>query len=269
MRVIIINSGSEPLTGYNNSGTKPLCQVEITMKLSKSEKVYLENYDIHDFDIPLASVDLSIFTIENGELLVLLVKRAEHPYHGMWSLPGGFVDTQTDKDLEATAYRKLEQKTGIKTPYVEQIETIGNKTRDRRGWSMTVLYFALIPHIDTKKQTEVVDEAQWMSLKKATKLNLAFDHKELLNKAYERLRSKVSYSTLPMHILPREFTLADLQTAYEVILDRNVDKKAFRRRIDAADLLVETGKSRQDGGRPAKLYRIKKGGKTYFYNRSI
>lgn len=239
------------------------------MNLNKPEKDYLVNYDIHDFDIPLASVDLSIFTIDSKELKVLLVKRAEHPCLGMWSLPGGFVDTKNDSDLEATACRKLEEKTGVKTPYVEQIETVGNKSRDRRGWSITVLYFALIYHVETRNNIDSDNEAQWISVKEAMIMDLAFDHQLLLIKAHERLRSKVSYSTLPVHILPREFTLAELQHAYEIIMGRDVDKKAFRRRIDSANLLVETGETRQDGGRPAKLYRVKKGCKTYFYNRSI
>ena len=239
------------------------------MKSFKSEKDYLKNYNIHDFDVPLASVDVCIFSIVDQELKVLLVKRDEYPYIDQWALPGGFVDIGKDLSLEGTAMRKLEQKTGVKTPYVEQIETIGNNTRDPRGWSITVLYFALLAYSEAKLKTGSADAVRWATVREAKKLGLAFDHLAILNKAIERLRSKVSYTTLPVHILSREFTLAELQSAYEIIMDREVDKKAFRRRIEAAKLLVETGQSRQDGGRPAKLYKLRKGSETHFYNRSI
>jgi len=237
------------------------------MKSFKSEKDFLKNYHIHDYDIPLATVDLCIFSIVDQSLKVLLVNRVAYPFKDRWALPGGFVDVDRDPDLEATATRKLAEKTGVKTPYVEQVETIGNKTRDPRGWSMTVLYFALLAHSSAK--TGDTERVRWVSLAEAEKMDLAFDHLELLNKGIERLRSKVSYSTLPIHILPEEFTLAELQKAYEVIMGRDVDKKAFRRRIDAADLLIETGEMRQDGGRPAKLYSIRQGANIHFYNRSI
>ena len=237
------------------------------MKSFKSEKDFLKNYHIHDYDIPLATVDLCIFSIVDQSLKVLLVNRAEYPFKDRWALPGGFIDVSKDVNLEATAIRKLKEKTGVSTPYVEQVETIGNKTRDPRGWSMTVLYFALLAHSTAK--TGDAGEVRWVSLAEAKKMDLGFDHLELINKGIERLRSKVSYSTLPMHILPSEFTLAELQKAYEIIMGRDVDKKAFRRRIDAAGLLVETGEMRQDGGRPAKLYKIKKNAETHFYNRSI
>jgi ADP-ribose pyrophosphatase YjhB (NUDIX family) len=239
------------------------------MKTFKSEKEYLKNYNIHDYEVPLASVDLCIFSIVDQALKVLVVKRAEYPYIDRWALPGGFVDISKDQDLDNTAMRKLEEKTGVKTPYVEQIQTVGNNIRDPRGWSLTVLYFALIAQSEASSKTGPLEAIRWVTLREAEKLDLAFDHLVLLKKAIERLRNKVSYTTLPVHILPREFTLSDLQNAYEIIMNHAVDKKAFRRRIDAADLLIETGEARQDGGRPAKLYKLRKGSDMHFYNRSI
>lgn len=237
------------------------------MRSFESEKDFLENYNSRDYDAPLATVDLCIFSIINQSLKVLVVKRSEYPLKGRWALPGGIIDIEVDPDLEATALRKLEFKTGVKTPYVEQVETVGNRTRDPRGWSMTVLYLALLDHRHAK--TGDAEEVCWVTLPEVNKMDLAFDHLQLINKAVERLRSKVSYSTLPMHILPIEFTLAELQKAYEIIMGRKVDKKAFRRRIETANLLDETGEMRQDGGRPAKLYKIRKNSETHFYNRSI
>jgi len=237
------------------------------METFKSEKEFLTSYNIHDFDLPLTTVDLCIFSLLDQSLKLLLVRRSDYPYKDCWALPGGFVDIKQDMNLEVTAIRKLEQKTGVKTPYVEQVETFGNQTRDPRGWSMTVLYFALLANSDAI--TDSGEEVCWVTLAEAKKIELAFDHQDLIHKAIDRLRSKVSYSTLPMHILPATFTLAELQKAYEIIMDRSVDKKAFRRRIDSAKLLVETGEMRQDGGRPAKLFKLKKSAETHFYNRSI
>ncbi len=255
---------------------------EIDMKLSTAEKDFLKSYNIHDFDIPLASVDLCIFSIIDDSLKVLIIKRSDYPFKNCWALPGGFVDTQEDKTLEATAIRKLREKTGVKTQYVEQVETIGTGRRDPRGWSMTVLYFALLANTKESlfsqepllsqeliESVESLEKLQWVSVQEAKNLPLAFDHSELLTKAIVRLRNKVSYTTLPIHILPKNFTLAALQKAYEIIMGRTVEKKSFRRRIDSAGLLVETGELLQDGGRPAKLYRIIPGAETYFYNRTI
>ncbi len=95
-----------------------------------TEKAYLKNYNIHDFEVPLTTVDMAIFTVRDNSLQVLLVKRAQHPSAGMWALPGGFVNLAEDCDLAATARRKLEEKTGVDTPYLEQVATFGNAKRD-------------------------------------------------------------------------------------------------------------------------------------------
>lgn len=238
------------------------------MKSYKSEKEFLKNYDIHDFDVPLTSVDLCIFSIVDQSLKVLLVKRNDYPFKDRWALPGGFIDIAKDENLEVTASRKLEEKTAVKTHFLEQIESIGNIDRDPRGWSITVLYFALLSHSDAKISFEEED-VEWVHVKDVNDYDLAFDHHLLFFKAISRLQRKVSYTTLPMHILPKMFTLAQLQQAYEIIIGRDVEKKSFRRRIEASNLLFDTGEVQQDSGRPAKLYSMRKGCETHFYERSI
>ncbi len=109
-----------------------------------SEKTFLKNYNVHDFEVPLTSVDMAIFTLKEHQLQVLLVKRAQHPALGKWALPGGFIDANKDQTLADTAQRKLQEKTGVDTPYLEQVETFGTAKRDPRGWSVTVAYLALI-----------------------------------------------------------------------------------------------------------------------------
>ena len=237
----------------------------------QSEKAFLENYNIHDFDIPLMSVDMAIFTLQENDLKVLLVKRAQHPALGQWALPGGFIDLKKDHNLADTARRKLSEKTGIDTPYLEQVASFGSANRDPRGWSVTVAYFALI---DAEKLTlttnESSDEIAWVSVQKIKlQYDLAFDHQDILAKCHERLKSKVQYTSLPIHLLPSAFTLTDLQNTFELILEKNIEKKSFRRRILEADILEETGDVRKGSNRPAKLYRANPTKENHYFNRNL
>jgi ADP-ribose pyrophosphatase YjhB (NUDIX family) len=195
---------------------------------------------------------MAIFVVDDGVLKVLLVKRADHPFKGRWALPGGFADLEKDGSIEDTALRKLTEKTGVKLPYLEQVKTVGNARRDPRGWAITILYFALI---DFEAVSEAQDRSEWASLENAYARDLAFDHAQLLASAAERLRSKTRYAALPLNLMPAEFTLTELQQMFEIVLGAPLEKKAFRRRLDASDLLEETGEKRATGKRPAALYR--------------
>jgi len=237
--------------------------------MSETEREYLARYDIHHYDVPLTTVDLCIFSLGENALQILLVKRAEHPFQGRWALPGGFIDVRRDSDLEATARRVLDAETGLDSPYLEQLETVGNTRRDPRGWSVTVVYFALVSPEVTHTRARHVSEARWFAVDEAQQLSLAFDHALLLTHALTRLRNKAGYSTLPVHVMPPVFTLAELQRAYEILMGRKVDRKAFRRRIEASGLLEETGEMRREKTRPARLYRVRPGMETHFYARSI
>lgn len=237
-----------------------------------TEEAYLATYNIHDYDIPLSSVDVVIFTLLEDRLQVLLVKRGEHPSKGMWSLPGGFVDIKNDRSIEETALRKLRQKTGAKVPYLEQLQAFGSSTRDPRGWSMTCTYFALIfadsVHLHSGSGAE--DVRWWPIENSKVKTKLAFDHADILKAAVNRLQNKVEYTSLPVHLLPKEFTLTDLQQVYEIILGKSVDKSAFRKRTKDANFLEEiAGKFRTGSNRPAQLYRIAPGHPTVFFPRTI
>lgn len=235
------------------------------------EEEFSRDDDTSVFERPNTTVDIAIFTIWNEQLHVLGVRRANDPYKDWWSLVGGYVDIQQDKNLEQTAKRKLEEKTGVKTPYLEQCETFGDATRDPRGWSITTLYFALLPydeiHLKAGKGTDAV---KWMPVKGGkVKEKLAFDHAKLLIKCTERLRSKVLYTSIPTHLLPKEFTLGDLQKIYEILLGKKIDHKSFRRRILSVDLLEETGGMRYEGKKPAKLFHSKEPQKIHYFMRNI
>lgn len=236
----------------------------------QGEREFLRNYNIHDYDVPLTSVDLVIFTIKDQELQVLLVKRAEHPFKGQWCLPGGFIDIHHDVDLDGAALRKLKEKTGVAAPYLEQLQGFGGRHRDPRGWSTTFAYFALISSDQViLSHGGNADAVRWCPVEPADGLpKLAFDHAHILEVAVQRLRNKVEYTSLPAHLLPEEFTLSELQRVYQVLLGRLVDKSAFRKRIKEGDFLEELpGRWRLGSNRPAQLYGLRKGHGTVYFNR--
>lgn len=240
-------------------------------KKTQTEAEFLKTYDANAFERPNVSVDTVIFTVSAGQLQVLLVQREHHPCQGLWSLVGGFIDVQKDKALIDTAKRKLAEKTGVKTPYLEQFGSYGNKARDPRGWSVTTVYFALIPADSiTLRSGQGATDIKWATVKDGkVRDKLAFDHAQILSECTERLKSKVLYTSLPVHLMPEEFTLAELQKVYEIILGEKLEHKSFRRRILAADIIEETGRTKNTGRRPAMIYRKKKGEGTHFFVRNI
>jgi 8-oxo-dGTP diphosphatase len=221
------------------------------------------------FPRPLCSVDLAIFAAVDGRLHLLLVKRVEgpgEPFPGHWALPGGFVDIARDRDLEATARRKLVEKTGVRSPYLEQLGGWGDARRDPRGWSATHVYFALIAaeSVTLSPGANAVDVGWFAVTGDGVKPKLAFDHARILGAAVQRLRGKVEYTSLPVHLLPAEFTLGELQQVYEIVLGRSLDKSAFRTRVLTADVIAPTGHWRGGANRPAQLYRAKDRDIVYF-----
>lgn len=239
------------------------------MSLEQSESEFLQAYNIHDYDIPLVSVDIAIFTLHEGRLKLLLVERNEHPFKGDWSLPGGFIDIANDRDLEESARRKLKEKTGVTTPYLEQVGSEGNAVRDPRGWSVTVLYMALIPHAPTADFVDTVSDARWWPIDKVQHTRLAFDHEKLIAMARDRLKKKTAYTVLPMHVLQPPFSLSQLQSAFELLMDKPLEKKSFRRRILNAGLLEKAGESMPESGRgrPMALYSPRAGSEAYLFTR--
>lgn len=214
---------------------------------------------IRDFDRPYATVDLVIFTVRDDALQVLLARRSAAPFAGHWVLPGGFIDIDVDVDLESCARRKLSEKTGVASPYLEQLGSWGNRKRDPRGWSVTHVYFALMPSNGvTPIAGANAAEARWAPIEgDGVGQPLGFDHADLLAAAVTRLRSKVEYTSLPAFLLPEEFTLGELQRVYEIVLDRAVEKSAFRTRMRSAGLVTEVPRMRTGPNRPAQLYRLK------------
>jgi 8-oxo-dGTP diphosphatase len=226
------------------------------------------------FPRPLTTVDVVIFTIIKDQLHALLVKRPtsdSEPYPDMWALPGGYVDIERDKDLEACARHKLKEKTGVVGPYLEQLGSWGSATRDPRGWTATHVYFAMLPHEAVKPgSASHTADIGWFPVKgDGVGLKLAFDHNVILTTAITRLRSKAEYTSLPAYLLPETFTLGELQHVFAVVLGRPVDKSSFRTRVLSAGLVEETDGVKTSHSRPAQLYRLKAPKNPTFFPRTF
>jgi 8-oxo-dGTP diphosphatase len=199
------------------------------------------------------TVDVVIFTIQSGALEVLLVRRGVPPFEGAWAIPGGFI--LTDESLEAAALRELEEETGVRDVYLEQLYSFGDPGRDPRGRVITVAYYALIAADRASHPVAGTDAAaaRWWPV--SSHPPLAFDHDAILTYAVERLRNKLEYTTVGFQLLPRRFTLTQLQQVYEAILGRTLDKRNFRRKLELLGILTPLKEwSREGPSRPARLY---------------
>ena len=208
-----------------------------------------------EYPRPSVTVDIIIFTIKDNALKVLLVKRNLNPFKGMWAIPGGFV--RMHESLENAAKRELFEETGVKEVYLEQLYTFGEPDRDPRERVITVTYFALVNSENIKLTASTdVSEANWFSLPALPKL--AFDHSLILDYAIKRLMWKFEYTPIAFSFLPEKFTISALQKTYEIIFNKTFDKRNFRKKIFALNILNEQGIMEEVANRPPKLYSLKK-----------
>lgn len=203
---------------------------------------------------PLVMVDVVIFTLRDDDLQVLLIRRRTPPQQGMWAIPGGSIGLA--EPLEAAALRTLEEETGLGDVYLEQLYTFGAPSRDPRDRVITVAYFAVVPASNVVPcATENAERVRWWPIYDLPPL--AFDHAEILTYALTRLRYKLEYTAVGFELLPEEFTLTELQSAYEIVLGEDLDKRNFRRKILSAGVIESSGRTRSGEGRPARLYRYR------------
>lgn len=203
----------------------------------------------------VVAVDTVIFTIKDDELCVLLIQMKKTPYTGLWAFPGGRVEN--NETTEQTAVRILKEQTGVSHVYLEQLKTFDALTRDQLERVISVASFALISSSNVQlKTTEKYADVKWWPVKKLPEL--AYDHKQIAKEAITRLKSRLQYTNIAWSLLSEEFTLTDLQRVYEIILDTSIDKRNFRKRILALDLISPVGKKRGgEANRPAELYKFK------------
>ncbi len=209
----------------------------------------------YDYPHPAVTTDIVIFTVIDDALKVLLIKRRDEPFKDHWAIPGGFLDM--DENLDECAQRELEEETGIRDVYLEQLYTYGDVDRDPRERVISVAYYALISREGQHIQAgDDAAEAEWFDVDDLPKL--AFDHARVMEMAIERLAAKMDYSTIGFQLMPNEFTLSKLMRVYELAGRKPHNKRNFRKWVLSLDLIEETGEKKADGAyRPAMLYRVK------------
>lgn len=264
-----------------------------------TEAEFLKNYNPGDYKRPSVTTDILILGMNEdySGLKLLLIKRGNHPYLGCWALPGGFIE-ENESAYQAAA-RELEEETGLKGVYLDQIYTFTKPGRDPRTWVMSIAYLSLVSKLDEVKGYDDAADAAWFDLRftdtaielsseekdvqivynlkrknftngmikyenfipsLASEEALAFDHVEILIEAIKKLREQLFYSTQAFCLVEETFTLPELQAVYEVVLNRPLYKKSFRDMISSR--IVETGeekKSKVKGGRKSKSYILAEG----------
>lgn len=200
------------------------------------------------------TVDCVVFGFDGGDLKVLLIQRALEPFKGRWALPGGFV--RVDETLDNGARRELEEETGLKNVFLEQLYSFGQVDRDPRERVVSVGYYALVKLSDHRARAATdAAKARWFPISKVPKL--AFDHAGILAAARQRLTGKVRYQPIGFELLPPKFTLSQLQGLYEAVLEIKLDKRNFRKKVLGFGLLVPLKETQMTGRhRPAQLFRF-------------
>lgn len=210
----------------------------------------------HSYEYPRAAltVDCVIFGFDEAALKVLLIQRGINPFKGKWALPGGFV--RVEEELDEAARRELEEETGLREVFMEQLYTFGTVDRDPRERVVSVAYYALVKQgVGELKASTDADDAQWFAVDELPPL--AFDHAKIFKMALLRLRGKLRYEPIGFELLPAKFTLSQLQRLYETVLGVALDKRNFRKKILSFDLLLPLDETFREGAhRPAQLFRF-------------
>jgi len=209
----------------------------------------------YPFPRPALTVDCVVFGLDQQNTLkVMLIRRNLPPFQGEWALPGGFV--HQDESLDDAARRELQEETGMTDIFLEQLYTFGAVNRDPRDRVVTVAYYALVNLGEHPFQAATdASEAGWFPITQLP--SLAFDHGEILAMAIARLKGKVRYEPIGFELLPRKFTLSQLQKLYEIILGEDLDKRNFRKKILKMDLLIELNETQTGvAHRAARLYQF-------------
>lgn len=203
---------------------------------------------------PALTVDCVVFGLDEADLKVLLIQRDLEPFAGRWALPGGFV--HIDETLDQAARRELQEETGLTKVFLEQLYTVGDVVRDPRERVITVAYYALVRLSDHQVQAATdARNAAWFAIDDLPKL--AFDHETIVAMALQRLQGKVRYQPIGFELLPPKFSLTRLQQMYEIILERELDKRNFRKKVLSLDILQDLDEVEQDvAHRAARLYRF-------------
>ncbi len=214
--------------------------------MADTEKNYLAT--IARLRIAIAAVDVVLFSVRDKRLQVFLIPINRPPYYtNVYGLPGGII--QADESAEAAAQRHLAAKTGLKESYLEQLHTFSDPQRDKRSRAISVAFLSLVP-AEKAQHTSAI--GHWYPVKKLPAL--AYDHAAMITLACQRLKDRLAYSTIASTLLPEQFTLPELQDLYEIILERPLDKRNFRRKVVATNIVKPVGQAKPTTHRPAQLF---------------
>lgn len=190
----------------------------------------------YEYPRPAVTTDCIIFGFDAGELKVLLVERGIEPFIGKWAFPGGFL--HMDENADECARRELLEETGLQNVFIEQLFTFSDVDRDPRGRVITIAYYALVKLSDFNVQAgDDAKSANWFAISKVPPL--AFDHDRILRVALNRLRGKIRYQPIGFELLPDKFTMPELQNLYETVLEVQLDRRNFRKKILDSGLLID------------------------------
>jgi len=208
----------------------------------------------YDYPRPSVTVDCVVFGLDDEDLKVLLIERDRPPFAGTWALPGGFVEPA--ETLGAAALRELAEETGVSKVFLEQLYTFGEPGRDPRDRVITVAYYGLVRRLDhAPKAASDARSVGWFPASRCPPL--AFDHAEIVALARQRLQAKLRYQPVGFELLPRKFTLSQIQRVYEAVLERPLDKRNFRKKLLGTGVLMELDETQRDvAHRAARLYRF-------------
>lgn len=208
--------------------------------------------------MPFTRIEVAVMSITDRGLCVLLGRRVGAPYAGRWALPGGVVRIDLDHSLEGAADRVIEERLETRLPVKRQLCAVGGPVRDPRAWSLSVVYWALLPYQSLKPTAgRRIEALRWTRVEDAMiDSTLAFDHAEIIQRAVVAIRREVDELELPFDFLPHKFTLGELQETCEGLLGRKLDKSSFRRRLAERELVQPVdGEMRTGAFRPAQIYR--------------
>lgn len=200
---------------------------------------------------PAVTTDCIVFGFDGTKLNLLLINRGIEPYKGSWALPGGFM--KIDETAEQGALRELQEETGVKDIYIEQMQAFTAVDRDPRERVMTIAFMAFV----RQEKYEVIAgddaaKAQWFPVKSLPQL--AFDYKEIITLALDKLRWKMTYEPLAFRLLNKTFTISQLQTIYEVVFDKRFDRRNFHKKLTSLGYIIPTEEQQKTIGRPSTLY---------------
>lgn len=226
--------------------------IEKTARVKPTKSLQVIQSEVENTNRIALSVDCIIFGFDEAKLKVLLIRSDLKKYSSKWSLLGDLVFPS--EDLDAAAYRILKQRTGLSDVYLEQVSTFGTVNRHPAGRVVTVAYCSLI-NVQHHKLNILDNELHWHDIKNVT--DLAFDHQQIFDTCLQQLQKRVQEHPLGFNLLPKKFSLRDLQNLYEAILDIKLDRRNFRKKFFSMDFLIDLDEMEQDvSHRPGKLYKF-------------